>query len=126
MGITRFATLMALGDYVIGNTLAPSMIKDKILAQKFILQLFFFDLPCIVYNPPLKLIYLFESFVFVIGTCFFATNAPGAVHDQFFILFVLGQILFNNIQRISKGIYIWGNRIFEMPYLAFVMIAHID
>ena len=38
MGVTRRATLMALGDHLIRNAFCTSFVKDKILPDKFIFK----------------------------------------------------------------------------------------
>src|SRR6056297_707144 len=125
MGVASFATLMAMRYHLIGNAFPPSVVKNKVFAHKFIFQVSIVHLSGVLNNPAFQLVHIFKALVFVIGTGFFAADTSGAVHDQFFVFFMLGKVLFNNVQRITKSIYIGCDGIFKMPYLAFVMVAHI-
>src|SRR5690554_1561308 len=125
MGITRISTLMAMGNNIIGDPLPAPMVKNKIFAQKFVLQLLILHLSGIFYNAPFQLVYLFKSLMLIIGAGLFASDTPGTVHHQFFILLMVGQVPFDNIQGIPKSIHIRGYGILKMPDFAFIMVAHI-
>ena len=98
MGITRSPALMALGDYVRRYPFAAPMIKNKVLAQKFVFKIFIIYLPRVFYNAAFKLVYLLKTLVFIVGAGLFASDAPCAVHNQLFVLLVPGKFLFYNIQ----------------------------
>src|SRR5690606_23391545 len=126
VSITRLTTLMTMRYDIFRNALCSSLIKNKVLSNKFVFKFFLLYLTHIVNDPPFELINIFKTFVFVIRTCFFTSYSPSTVHHQVFILFMHFQIFLNNRQRVSKGIHIWGYGILKMSDFTFVVIPHID
>ena len=126
MHITRFATLMALRHNIVCDSFAQAVIKNKIFAYKFTFQTFCFNLSRVFNNSAFKLIHVFKTFVFKIGAGFFASNAASAIHQEFFILFVLRKLRFNNRQTFSKSIHIGFYGFGKMANFTFIMIAHIN
>jgi hypothetical protein len=59
------------------------------------------------------------------GTCFFAPYAARTIHHNIFI-FPVFQHLFDHLEFFPEGINIGADRIFEMSYLAFIMISHVN
>src|SRR5690606_41067256 len=101
MRITRLTTLVAMCNHIIRDALCSTLVKNKVLSNKLIFKIFLLYLPYIIDYPSFELIYIFKSFVLVIGTSFFTTNTASTIHHQIFILFVRFQILFNNGDRKS-------------------------
>ena len=125
MRVAGFAALVAMGDDLIGNPFATAVVKYKVLAAEFVLQPLCFRLTGILDDAALQLIDLFKAFVFIVGAGLFTTYAARAVHNQFFVFFMVFKVVFDKIKGIAEGIYIWGDRIFKMPDLALIMVAHI-
>src|SRR5690554_1234778 len=95
MVVARFAALVATGNYIRSDALAQTVVKHKVFSYKLTFQFFSFYLAGVFYDSAFKLIDIFETFVLKKGTCFFATDAPGAIHQKVFVFFVLGKLLFN-------------------------------
>ena len=126
MGVARFAALMTVGDDVVGNAFATPIIENEIFPYKFIFQLPLFDLSGVIDDAAFELVHLFKPLVLVVRARLFTADAAGSVHDQFFILLMIRQILFNNIQRIAESIHVGRDGVLKMSDFAFVVVAHID
>ncbi len=68
--------------------------------------------------------HIFETMMQKIGARLFAADAAGAVHDDILLLLAL-EHLHCHRQLLAEGIARYLARIFEMPHLVLVVIAHI-
>ena len=64
MGVTRRTALVTSGDYIVRNSLASALVKDKVLADKLIVQTLIFHLPRIFNDAAFELVYTLKPFVF--------------------------------------------------------------
>src|SRR5690606_42090153 len=82
MGIARLTALMTFGDDLIRNALGHTFVKNEILADKPVFQIFFFNLPGVFNNTTFKLKHIFKTLMLEPGRCFFAAYSSRAVHYQ--------------------------------------------
>ena len=74
MGITGRTALVTTGNNIIRNHLTSTIVKNKILSNKLVVQALIFYLSRIFNDTAFKLVYPFKPLVFEIGTCFFTTD----------------------------------------------------
>ena len=122
--ITWLATLMAFGNNIFCNTLSQSIVKYKIFSNKPAFQSLLFYLLCIVDDATFQMENLVEPIVQHVGTCFFATYAASAVHDDVF-LFVSLHHINSHGQLFTKSIGRNFNGLIKMAHLKFVMVTHV-
>ena len=87
MIITRFSTLVALGNYIVCNSFPQTVIEHEIFTDKLTFNIFFLDLARIFDDSTFKLKYVFETLMFEISTGFFTTDSAGTIHQKVFIFF---------------------------------------
>ncbi len=96
MDIIWLSALMALGNYILAYSFCPAIIKNKILPDKFILQVVLFDLSGILNNTALQLVHLFKALVFKISAGIFTSNPSSTIHNQVLVFLELTQIVLDN------------------------------
>lgn len=96
MIIARLSALVAVGDYIIGNSLSQALIKNKVFTYEFVFQSILFYLLRVFDDSAVKLKYIFEADMFHPRTGLFTTNTSGAIHEQRLIFLVAHQV-FNNL-----------------------------
>ena len=82
MRISGCTALMAMRDNITGDMLAKSRIKHKVFSSEFIGELSFLNLPRIINDAPMQLIYILEAVMFEVGRCFFTTYTPGTIKQN--------------------------------------------
>ena len=73
---------MAGCDYFFRNSLAPTLVKDKILPPELIFQLQLTHLSGVLDDTAFELVNLLESLMLVIGTGLLATDSASTVHHH--------------------------------------------
>ncbi len=122
--IVWLAALVAICDDFRADPLAEAFVKNKIFAHKFVFQTLRLDLPGVLDDAAFQLKNIFKTPVFHVRARFFAADAAGAVHHDFFVFFV-GQKFGDERQFLPKSGNIGQNGIPKMPHLAFVMVSHV-
>src|SRR5574343_1482081 len=89
MGVANGATLMTMRNNILRNPLSPPVIKNKVLPNKFRLQLLSLDFVGIMNNSSFQVIHFFKTFVQHIGAGFFASDSARAIHHHIFIFLPL-------------------------------------
>src|SRR5690606_38023559 len=64
MQIGRGSTLVAMCNHIVRNSFCPTLIKHKILSNKFIFKTFFIDLSHIIDDATFQLKHIFKTFMF--------------------------------------------------------------
>jgi len=88
MDIAGLSADVAMGENVRTDALSQPVVKNEILAQELILDPHLPYLLHIIDDTPFQVEYIFESPVQHPGACFFAPDAPGAIHDDVPVLIV--------------------------------------
>src|SRR3954463_2743112 len=108
-----------------GNSLPQPIVEHEILTDKFTFKIILFDLFSIVYYAAFKMENIIKTIVKHISAGFFATYAPGTIHNNVFIFFILEHVN-SHWQLLPESIA--GNfyRVYKMSHFIFIMVAHID
>ncbi|MNT68525.1 hypothetical protein D3C72_2067660 [compost metagenome] len=94
---------MTIGDHIVRNSLAHTLVKHKVFANKLQRQPLFFCLTRILDNAAFHVIDVLEAVMQHIGTGFFTADAAGAVHDNIFVFIVL-QHLNRHRQLVAESV----------------------
>src|SRR5690606_23953789 len=124
--IAWFSALTALRDDIVGNTFTESVIEHKVLSDEFAWQSLLLHLTGVFDNSTFQLINILKSFVFEIRAGFLTTDSACTVHQQVFIFFVFGELLFNDRERFAERVHIRSDRIYEMADFTLIVIPHVD
>lgn len=124
VGIGHGPALVAMRDDLGPHPLAEALVEHKVFAQKFVLQSLRLHLPRVFDDAAFQLEHIFKAPVFQVGARLFAADAAGAVHHYVAVLFV-GQQIGHQGQFLPESGHIGQNGVFEMPHLAFVVVAHV-
>ena len=81
MGVTGFAALVAVSEYIVGDALSESLIEDEVFADEFAFESFGFDLVGIVDDASKQLIHVLEAVVLEVGTGFLTAHSACAVQQ---------------------------------------------